>query len=264
MPTSSTFSTSPKSGRSSTASSGTSSARDRTKGDQEDRERPLQKVRQSFGHNEKVTLEAVAPDLKATDAAAGARLFRNHILGKFGFPKHWYGGGGNVNRATASEMDTPALKMIQDRQNEGKWILDDMFTAQISRARKARYLRVGDDEATQYSIMTPPLGSKDIAQLGTMVQAVTASFVAAQTQGWIDKQTARNLYVMSVSFLGVDIDAAEVEANLEAERQRQGYQDISKSRTKPGSDGGTNPGAGPAKVIGLPSDDVAQGMGRQW
>lgn len=81
-----------------------------------------------FGHNEKVSLNAITPDLKSADAAEGARLFRNHILGRWGFPEHWFGGGGDVNRATASEMDQPALKIMSQKQLNVKYILEDMCT----------------------------------------------------------------------------------------------------------------------------------------
>ncbi|MCX5909978.1 MAG: hypothetical protein NTY64_23080, partial [Deltaproteobacteria bacterium] len=76
-----------------------------------------------YGHNEKIALEASAPDLKAQQAGDGARIFRNHILGRFGYPEHWYGGGGDVNRATAAEMDAPALKMLSQKQNYVKYML---------------------------------------------------------------------------------------------------------------------------------------------
>ena len=46
-------------------------------------------------HNQSVKWEAVSPDLKTTDAANGARLLRNHILGGQTVPEHWYGGGGD-------------------------------------------------------------------------------------------------------------------------------------------------------------------------
>ena len=55
-----------------------------------------------FIHNEKVELEMKAPNLNASDAERDARMFKHQAISPA--PEHWYGGGGDVNRATAGEM----------------------------------------------------------------------------------------------------------------------------------------------------------------
>jgi hypothetical protein len=57
-------------------------------------------------HNEKVKLEPKTPKLEAADAAVDARLFKHQALA--GYPEHWYGGGGDVNRA-CHDMETETL-----------------------------------------------------------------------------------------------------------------------------------------------------------
>lgn len=178
----------------------------------------------AFGHNEKVTLSAIAPDLKSADAAEGARLFRNHILGRWGFPEHWFGGGGDVNRATASEMDQPALKIMSQKQLNVKYILEDMCTYAIRRAREARYLRVGDEDA-KFSITTPEMGTKDIAKMSTAAQQIGTALVSAEVQGWVDKDTARKIFASVVAFTGVDMDFEEIKNNLEGQDSNKGYED---------------------------------------
>jgi hypothetical protein len=185
-----------------------------------------------YGHNEKVTLTAVTPDLKSVDAAAGARMFRNHILGRFGYPEHWYGGGGDVNLATASEMSAPALKMLSRKQLTVKYIMEDMLGFSIRQARAARYLNVTDEEAWQYSVTTPEMGSKDIAKLSTAAQQVATSLVSAELQGWVDKDTARKIWASVVSFTGVDIDLDEVKRALEEQKEQEGYEDYKADKSK--------------------------------
>lgn len=178
----------------------------------------------AFGHNENVILTAIAPDLKANDAETGARIFRNHILGRFGYPEHWYGGGGDVNRATASEMDAPALKMMSQKQLTIKYIIEDMLGYQIRQARAARYLRVSDDEA-KFSTRLPEMGTRDVAKLSAAAQQVGTVLVSAEMQGWIDKDTARKIFSSVVSFTGVDMDFEAIKATLEKQKEKAGYED---------------------------------------
>ncbi len=192
-----------------------------------------------YGHNEKVTLQAVEPEMKAIDAQTGARLFRNHILGRFGYPEHWYGGGGDVNRATASEMDAPALKMLSQKQLAVQYIKDDMCSYQIRQARKARYLRVSDEEA-KFSITLPQMGSKDIAKQGSFIEAIGRALLIAEQQEWIDKITARKVFAAVADPCGVQIDLDDVEKAIEEQRGKNGYEDYTKAlnRAKPKPAGG--------------------------
>ena len=59
-------------------------------------------------HNEDVEWKAVSPEMQSFEFASEARVTRNHILGASGFPEHWSGGGGDVNRACYSS-DTKVL-----------------------------------------------------------------------------------------------------------------------------------------------------------
>lgn len=178
-----------------------------------------------FGHNDKVTLTAVTPDLKALEAEKGARLFRNHILGRKGFPEHWYGGGGEVNLATAGEMGTPTYKMLSLDQKEIKYILEDIFTVVIDRRRQANTLRITDEEALRFTVSTPELISKDITKNSSAITQVAAALTTAETQGWIDKEAARKVFGFIVGMLGIEIDLDEARDNLNTQKEEKGYED---------------------------------------
>ncbi len=181
----------------------------------------------AYGHNEKVTLTAITPDLKAADAETGARIFRNHILGRFGIPEHWYGGGGDVNRGTASEMDRPAVKILSQKQLTVRYIMADMLGYQIRQARKARYLNVSDEEAT-FSIITPEMGTKDISKLATSAQQMATAVVTAEIQGWVDKDTARKIFASIISFTGVEMNFDDIKTSLGDQDATKGYDDYLK------------------------------------
>ncbi len=180
-----------------------------------------------FGHNEKVTLEAKAPDIQAAQAAEGARIFRNHIMGRFGYPEHWYGGGGDVNRATASEMDLPAMKMLSNKQLYVKYVLEFILGYQVMQARNAGYLKRSDEA---FSIVTPAIQPKDIAKYGATVQQVATALQQAEMQQWVDKDTARKLFATIMGFIGVDIDLEEVKTAVEQQMVTAGYEDYLKDK----------------------------------
>lgn len=177
-----------------------------------------------FGHNEKVTLAASSPDLKPVDAEIGARLFRNHILGSHSIPEHWFGGGGNVNMATAVEMGTPAFKTLSAKQQYVKYILETILTYVIASARAARYLNVRDEEAA-CSVITPELASKDVTKYSTALQQLATSLSTAELQGWIDKDTARKIFAAGVAFLGIDLDIAAVKDAVEKQSVETPFKD---------------------------------------
>jgi len=178
-----------------------------------------------YGHNEKVTLDAKTPDLKAVDTAEGARLFRNHILGGMNFPEHWYGGGGDVNRATAVEMSSPTFKTLSSKQRYFKFILETIFEFVIDKALEKKYLRVPEDEAYDYSVITPELATKDVTKYASMIQQVTGSIAIAQSNKWIDRATAQNIFATMIETIGVEVDIEEMEDNIKNEEFKEKNQD---------------------------------------
>ncbi len=192
--------------------------------DERDRYQPPQ-TGGAFIHNEKVKAQAVSPEMKASDAAQAARLHRNHILGSLGLPEHWFGGGGDVNRATAAEMDMPARKIIESRQTRTKNMLELIFDTAINRAAAAGYLRgVPADDLYSYEIQTPEVSDKDVAKLSTMLRDVSTSLTVAETQGWISKEEAKKSFAYFLAFVGYEYDPESDEPNPE-------YDDYKDKRT---------------------------------
>jgi len=180
----------------------------------------------AFIHNEKVKSEAISPDLKASDSEKAARLHRNHILGSLGLPEHWFGGGGDVNRATAAEMDAPARKIISARQEKTKNMLEMIFDFVISCAVNARYLTgVPEDELYGYDVQTPEISDKDVAKLSTMLTQVSAALTVAETQGWMPKEEAKKAFAYFLAFIGYEYDP-------EAEEIAPEYDDYKKNPKK--------------------------------
>ncbi len=186
-------------------------------------------------HNEKTTWNAVAPNLAAVELKEAAGVFRNHILGNKSFPEHWYGGGGDVNRATAGESNEPIMALIDSRQNLVKYMLETIFTYVIQSALDARYLNVPAEEAFSFSIQKPETSNRDLTKISTAVQQITAAIVVGASQGWIDPPTATKLFAFVIALIGFEIDPETMIA-----QEEPGWKDYTQS-------GDQGPGTGKDK-----------------
>jgi len=196
----------------------------------------------AFIHNENVKSEAVSPDLKASDSKEAARLHRNHILGSVGLPEHWFGGGGDVNRATASEMDAPSRKIIESRQERTKNMLELVFDFVILKANSTGVLYdVPDDELYDYEVQTPEVSDKDVAKLSSMLTQVATALSVAEVNGWISNEEAAKAFAYFMAFIGYeytpDEDAAPGYEDYKNRGQKSGIRD----QEDEGNKGNTTP-----------------------
>jgi hypothetical protein len=193
-------------------------------------------------HNENVTWEAVAPDLKFSDTSEGARLLRNHILGGAGFPEHWFGGGGDVNRSTSESMGDPAFKRLEARQKRVRYIFESVADYQISKAlEKGRLKSVKDPYA--YSVIMPEMVTKDLTKIATVIQTLGSALVIAQQEGWIDTATARKIFSIPMGQLGAEIDLKNMDALVAEDQEKRAAKDYLDSGTE-GSKGSGGKGEG--------------------
>ncbi len=178
-----------------------------------------------FAHNEKVTLGAVAPDLKALDKDAFARLYRGHILGARSYPEHWFGLAGEVNFASAKEMGLPPVKRLTRRQKEFRFILGDLVRFQLHQKIRVGALPLevvigradADGNSTgktkrtdqAFTIVLPELSMRDQASTVAAVTSLVAALIQAEDKGWVRPETSAKLFANLVSQLGMEIDAAE-------------------------------------------------------
>lgn len=164
-------------------------------------------------HNEKVKWDAVAPKLQALEIKESASVFRNHILGNKAIPEHWYGGGGNVNRATASESNEPFFALIDSRQNLCKYIIETIFTHAIKSALDAGYLFAPEDEAFSFAVNKPENTNKDVTKVASSVQQLITSMVAAASQGWLNNNTAIEMFAFIIALTGFEVDVQALKEN---------------------------------------------------
>jgi len=171
-------------------------------------------------HNESVTWKAEAPNLQASDTSHGARLFRNHVLGAASIPEHWFGGGGDVNLATAAEMGGPTYRMFSMRQREVRYMLEEAGRFVIRQAIMAREGREPDwdDPRVAVQAVFPEMIPSDTTKYAAALGQVAGACVTAMEAGILGEVAATSLLATVAGRLGYELDP---EAELAAARERK-------------------------------------------
>lgn len=174
-------------------------------------------TRGTYVHNDSEKLEPKVPDLSAADTSSGARLLRNHMLGGATIPEHWFGGGGDVNRAAAAEMGEPAFKVLAMRQRVLKHILESIgrYVLMKNGAKDGTKPDWGDKK-WQVKAVFPELVSRDIAKISQAMQQVVGAAGIAVDRHLVTEKTALTLIANIAAMLGVEIDA---ESELQAAQE---------------------------------------------
>lgn len=174
-----------------------------------------------FVHNDSVELKAVSPELQAADTSASARLLRNHVLGGATVPEHWFGGGGDVNRAAASEMGEPTFKVYTARQSMLKLMLEE-----IGRLVLWKSTRTGEpdwgDESWKVTAVFPELVSKDLTKFAAAMNQVANAVIQLIDNGLLTQERGLQLIADVASRFGQEIDAADelAKARIEFDKRQ--------------------------------------------
>lgn len=174
-----------------------------------------------YAHNDNIELEAKTPDLQANDTSTIARAMRNHVLGGATVPEHWFGGGGDVNRAAASEMGEPTFKMFTARQTQLKLMLEE-----VGRYVLWRSVQTGEpdwsDPAWKVTAVFPELVNKDVTKFASALQQMCTAVVVLIDKGLITEERALKMVADIAGRFGQEIDAVDELAHARKERaQRQ-------------------------------------------
>lgn len=168
-------------------------------------------------HNDSEVWNAVTPDLHSGDSESNARLFRNHVMGGATLPEHWYGSGGDVNRATAGEMGEPTFKMMTMRQTYIGYILT-MIGQYVIRQWELAHSRREPDLSSpvyEFTVQFPEMTTRDTTKYATALLSVTQASAMLINAGIITRERALQIIEKMTARIGVEFDAAtELEAAL--------------------------------------------------
>lgn len=161
-------------------------------------------------HNEKAKYEIKSPNLNASDAREDARLFKHQAIS--GVPEHWFGGGGDTNRATAAEMDEPTYKLFQQRQKAVKGIVQKTARHAVRQAKV--WGMVPQAASDRVTAEFPSMVQADIAKIGSAMQSLSTALATQVTQQTISKAEARRIFATAVHRLGVELaDLTDADLN---------------------------------------------------
>lgn len=176
-------------------------------------------------HNDSETWNAVVPELNGADNNETARLFRNHILGGRSIPEHWFGGGGDVNRATAGEMGEPTFKDLSMRQRYIKHMLEEIGTFVIRQKTLVLYGSEPDqsDEPEDYEVSAvfAEMIASDTSKYATALVSVVTAVAAAVDRHLLSQSSAVALIALVAGRMGLEVDP---EAELEQALMDKGKQ----------------------------------------
>lgn len=183
-------------------------------------------------HNDSEEWKAVSPEIGAYESAAAGRLFRNHVLGGATIPEHWFGGGGDVNRATGDSMGEPTFKAFSMRQRFLKHMLESVGRYVI---RQKLIAETGEpdwwDARLACEAVFPEMTARDTTKYAAALTQVVTAVNSAIDAGRMSDETGVALIAAVAGRLGVEIDP---EAELTAARKGKLKRQEEDSFTGPG------------------------------
>lgn len=178
-------------------------------------------------HNDSETWNAITPDIKSADTSESARLLRNHVLGGATLPEHWYGGGGDVNRATGESMGDPAFKMMSMRQRTIKYMLEQIarFAIRQWALKNQRTVDLGNGDLLPSAVF-PEMIARDTTRYAAALQQVVVAAGMAVERGLISRKLALRMIAAVASQLGVEIDVDEALSEVQRTQHTEAGKDV--------------------------------------
>lgn len=182
---------------------------------------PLPKPGSVRFHNESMEWNAVSPSIGSADTQNIADLSLSFIASSSRIPKHWLNGIMDVNRATASEMNGPAIKGLTARQRVVTRFIRKCCRFAIEQAVAAGVLDRVALECT-IRIDAPDMSPTDQASSAETLNRTVSAIGLARAAKLIDAETAARVIASVLSGFGVDVDPQEMLSRLEEEELTDG------------------------------------------
>lgn len=168
--------------------------------------------------NEKVKIEAQTPEFHGADMAAGMSMLKKYGMGGAGLPGTFFADGDDANKASSLEMNAPAVKKFQDRQNNMERLLSRILNYVLDSAVAAGVLPQNVDRS--FSIEFPEIAVKDLQRGAQTLAGVGMALVSGTTEGWITNATAARAFHTILAEIGCDVeDSAQEYQDAQQEMQ---------------------------------------------
>lgn len=160
-------------------------------------------------HNDSEEWQAVSPNLASYEAAAGARLFRNHILGSRSLPPTWFADGEDANRANSQSMAESTERVLETRQAYLGYMLVETMRYVL---RSAWGVLDRDPSAEQREVLDsvrvewPALTARDTTRYATAFQQAVVAGAQAIGDNLLTRRTVVALLASLAAQIGVEVD----------------------------------------------------------
>jgi len=169
-------------------------------------------------HNEREKWEARSPDLRGRDVSDYFKLMATQLTSGSGFPMHWlFGKGEDINRASALEMGEPTYRMLKRRQTYVRYMFQFMFRFQIEQAIDKEIL--DKDVNRDVALIMPDPSRKEATQIVDTISKLTPSLAIATMNNYIDTDTARQVLLMQLNQLGIDVKPEDMKQKVADDRE---------------------------------------------
>lgn len=192
-------------------------------------------------HNENVTWDAVAPDIKATDFRSGFDMGKEIVMGGAGRPSSWFGAGGKAYQTEAEQFGQVPIADLDSRSRQYQCILMDI--GRFVRDQAVIHGRLPERAAeAEISATMPEVSKKDLTKLVNGVPQLTTALQVAESNKWITREESTKLFCFFASYLGYEIDAQEQidAANAAPKEEEKDYDKLLAEKLKKNLAGGTH------------------------
>jgi len=168
-------------------------------------------------HNERVTWQAVAPDLKMQDSKTFFDFLKSYLAACQNRPDSWLGSGGKAYQNEADLMGEPTFKDLASRQRYVQYMIEYVLRFVIDQAVLKGALTESEKKRFTVRVTMPEMASKFVKQVIDGIFTLAQALVIAESQAWVTKDTAAKIFSAVAQRVGIEIDAAE-EVRKAAER----------------------------------------------
>lgn len=160
-------------------------------------------------HNDRVTWQAVAPDLKMQDSKTFLDFMKTYLAACQNRPDSWFGSGGKVYQSEAELNGEPTFKDLGTLQLFVRCMLEDVCRFVIDQAVIRGALRESKSDPLKPAVNMPEMVTRDLKAIVEALFQFAQALTVAESQGWLSKDTSTELFASVVVRCGFEIDAAE-------------------------------------------------------
>lgn len=172
--------------------------------------------------------EAKSPQLNLEDSVAFIKLIMLICFGGLIMPEHYFASGGDVNKATSANMDTPVWAFTRDRKAQIRAFLSRCVIRALQNLVRAGTLVGYSTEDLAFEIVSrdPDRSAYDL--IGDMLKKLGEAMTLGKNEGYVSDVEAARAYRTAASGLGLGdfpgVDQQSLDQARELVQQRMEQQ----------------------------------------